>query len=91
MTIINLNNSITNITNNKHLKHKAMNIKHLTATAALSIITIGNLYAQQNITNAIDNFIGNNTIKEYIKTNIDIETTLTALEEDFTEMTNDDY
>ena len=73
MTIINLNNSITNITNNKHLKHKAMNIKHLTATAALSIITIGNLYAQQNITNAIDNFIGNNTIKEYIKTNIDIE------------------
>ena len=48
-----------------------MNIKHLTATAALSIITIGNLYAQQNITNAIDNFIGNNTIKEYIKTNID--------------------
>lgn len=73
MTIINLNNSITNITNNKHLKHKAMNIKQITVTVALSIITIGNLYAQQNLKTAIENFINNTSIKQYIKTSIDIE------------------
>lgn len=50
-----------------------MNIKHLTATAALSIITIGNLYAQQNLKTAIENFINNTSIKQYIKTSIDIE------------------
>lgn len=73
MTIINLNNSITNITNNKHLKHKTMNIKQITVTVALSILTFGNLYAQQNLKTAIENFINNTSIKQYIKTSIDIE------------------
>ncbi len=50
-----------------------MNIKQITVTVALSIITIGNLYAQQNLKTAIENFINNTSIKQYIKTSIDIE------------------
>ena len=61
------------MTNNNNLKHKTMNIKQITATVALSILTFGNLYAQQNLKTAIENFINNTSIKQYIKTSIDIE------------------
>ncbi|MGN1375395.1 MAG: hypothetical protein ACI4V5_02450 [Prevotella sp.] len=50
-----------------------MRIKYLLMSFAFIALASNNLYAQENVKRAIDGFIDNVAIKQYIKTSVDIE------------------